>query len=271
MVPAQREVGLQLLAVVVVQVQASHLVGVQSATVPPAGVLVLVVHVAHHHQAHLVGEAAGHAARGVAVLGTAGQVEVGHVAAVHTFLNSKVEHGLLIAVLNAGDAGLVALLVVELHVLDDVHGQVLQRRLDVAEHELLAVEQNLLHLLAVHGDVAVLVDLGARHALDQLLDGRALGRSVGFGVEHQRVLAHNDLGCTPRHHGLLQHHGLGRHHEVTEVVVAVVAQRHLALNRLKAHRRNLQPINSVRRGLDSEVTAQVGHRTTHKRTVLRSE
>ena len=45
------------------------------------------------------------------------QVEVGHITTVHAFLDSEVEHGLFIAILNASDACLVALLIIELHTL----------------------------------------------------------------------------------------------------------------------------------------------------------
>ena len=271
MVPAHAGVGLQLLAVVVVQVRAQRLAGVQSAAVPPAGVLVLVVGVAHQHEAGLVGEAATHGTRGIAVLRATGQVEVGHVAPVHAPLDGEVEHGLLVAVLDASDAGLVTLLLVELHVLDDAHGQVLQRRLDVAEHELLAVEQNLRHRLAVESNIAVVVDIGTRHALDELLNGRALGRADGLGIIDERVLAHHHLGGTARDHRLLQHHALGLHQQVAQFLVLVAAQRHLAHQRLEAHRRNLQAEGAARRSFNREVSPLVGHRTAHERAVVGPE
>ena len=107
MVPADAEIYLQLVVVVIVQVGAEHLTGVQSATVPPAGVLLLVVEVGEEHDAGLVGEAATHHSRGIAVLGTSGQVDVGHIATVHALLDAEVEHGLLLAVFDAGDARLV--------------------------------------------------------------------------------------------------------------------------------------------------------------------
>ena len=106
-VPAEAEVDLQLIVVVVVQVGAEHLTGVKSAAVPPAGVLLLVVEIAEEHDAGLVGEAAAHHPRGIAVLGTCGQVEVGHIATVHAFLDAEVEHGLLLTVFDAGDARLI--------------------------------------------------------------------------------------------------------------------------------------------------------------------
>ena len=213
MVPAHAGVNLQLLAVVVVQVRTQHLTGVQTTTVPPAGILFLVVEVAHQHKAHIIGKAATHAARGVAMLSTASNIEVGHIAAIHTFLNGEVEHGLLVAVLDTRDAGLVALLVVELHILDDAHRQVLQRRLHIAQHKLLTVDQNLLNGLAVDGDITVLIDFGTRHTLDELLDGRALWRAEGIGVINQRVFLHHHLSCTTCNYRFFQQHGVCRHHQ----------------------------------------------------------
>ena len=121
------------------------------------------------------------------------QVEIGHIAVVHAFLDGEVEHGLLVAVVDACDARLVALLVIELQALDDGDRDVLQGSLHVAEHELLAVEQDFLHLFSVDGDVAVFIDLGTRNALDEFLDGRPFRRAVGFWVEDDGVLLHHNL------------------------------------------------------------------------------
>ena len=124
---------------------------------------------------------------------TASNVEVRHISAVHAFLYREVEHGLLLAVIDASYARLVRLLVVELQVLDDADGDVLERRLDITEHELLAVEQNLLHLLAVDGDFTILVDFGTGNALDEFLDGRTLRRTERFWVVDNGILSDDDL------------------------------------------------------------------------------
>ena len=123
-VPTEAEVHLQLVVVVVVQISAEHLTGIQSATVPPACVLLFVVEIAKQDKASLVGETTGHPPRSIAVLRSSGKVEVGHVASVHAFLDAEIEHGLLLAVLDAGDACLVTLLVIEFQVLDNAYGNV---------------------------------------------------------------------------------------------------------------------------------------------------
>ena len=205
------------------------------------------------------------------MLRTSGYVEVGHVAPVHALLDGEVEHRLLVAVLNAGDTCLVALLVVELHGLDNADGYVLERRLHVAEHELLAVQQNLLHHLAIDRDVAVVVDLGTRYALDKLLNRRALRRAVSIGVIDQRVLLHDDLCGTARYHRLAQHDCVRRHNHFAQLLVLVAPQRHLALDGLETYRRNLQPVDAVSRSHDREVSPNVGHRSAHEGRVTLSE
>ena len=211
MVPSHRGISLQLVTVVVVQVGTQHLTGIQSATVPPASIVLLIVQITHQHKARLVGETAPHTARSIAMVGAARQVDVGHISAIHALLDGEVEHSLLVAVLDACNTGLVALLVIELHILNDAHRQILQSRLHIAQHELLAVEQNLFNLLAVDGDVAVFVDFCSRHSLDEFFDGRTFRCSIGVGVINQRVFPDNNLCRPTRHHGFLQHDSLWRH------------------------------------------------------------
>ena len=228
-IPTNAGVDLQLFAVVVVQVATHHLPCIQSAAVPPAGILLLVIQVAHQHKAALIRKAATHSARRITVMCTTGEVEVGHVAAIHTLLNGKVEHRLLITIVDTGDTRLVALLVVELHILDDGDGQILQRRLRIAEHELLAVDEDFLYLLTVDGDVAILVHLGTGHTLNQLFNRRALRGAISLRTIDQRVFP-NDNGCSaPSDDGFLQHHALGRHQQVPQVLILVAAQRNLTL------------------------------------------
>ena len=116
------------------------------------------------------------------MLRTSGNVEIGHVATVHTFFDGKVQHRLLLAIIDTGDTCLVALLFIELQVLNDAEGNVLQCRLHVAQHKLLAVKQNLLYRPTIDGDIAILVDLGTWNALDEFLNGRPLGGAVGVRI-----------------------------------------------------------------------------------------
>ena len=179
------------------------------------------------------------------MLGTASQVEVGHVPAVHTLLDGEVEHRLLLSVLNTCDTSLVALLVVELHILDDGNRQVLQRRLHITEHELLTVEQDLFYLLAIHGNITVLIHLSTRHTFDEFLDGGTFGRSEGIRIIHQRIFLHHHLRSLGCDNCLFQHHAFWRHTQTAQFLVLVTSQRYFAFNGLIANRRDLQTIGTV--------------------------
>ena len=205
------------------------------------------------------------------MLGTASQVEVSHVPAVHTLLDGEIEHRLLLSVLNTRDASLVALLIVELHVLDDGDRQVLQRRLHITEHELLTVEQDLLHLLAIHGDITILIHLSTRHTFDELLNGRAFRCTEGIRVIHQRVFLHHHLRSLCCDNGLFQHHALRRHPQTAQFLVLVTPQCHLTLDGLVTYGGNLQTVGTVRWCLDREITLVVTHRSTHEGTVVGSK
>ena len=60
-VPADIQVGLHLVAIVIVEVRAEHLTSIQTTTVPPACVLLLVVQVAYQHDTSLVRKTTCHA------------------------------------------------------------------------------------------------------------------------------------------------------------------------------------------------------------------
>ena len=167
------------------------------------------------------------------------EIDVGHDTLVHATLDAEVEHGLLLTVLNAADAREVALLVVGLDAVDDVRRQVLEGRLRVARHELLAIDENLLHLLAVDLDGTVVADLCPRQALDELLYHRALGR------------------------GTLQHDGIGLERDGAGMEVLAVADGELLGIGLEAHIGNLECVFAVARSLDGEAAVDVGQCVGH--------
>ena len=72
MVPTNAAVYFELFAIVIVEVGTKHLTAIQATTVPPAGILLLVVEVACHHDAGVIGEARGHTTRSISVLRTTG-------------------------------------------------------------------------------------------------------------------------------------------------------------------------------------------------------
>ena len=205
------------------------------------------------------------------MLGTARQVEIGHIAVVHTFLDGEVEHGLLLAIVDASDTSLVTLLVVELQILDNAHRDVLQRRLHIAEHELLTVEQYLLHFLAVDGNVTVLVDLCPWNTLDEFLYSRAFRGTKGLWIIHDGVFPDYHLCGTARNDGFLQHDTLRFHHQVAQVKTLIATKRHLTVDGLVAYSRDTQAESACRWGLHDKVSPLVAHGTAYKSAVSDSK
>ena len=169
MVPTDATIELQAVLLFVVEVDARHLRSRQAlsacspatATVGESHV-VDVIGIAHKEEFHVVLHPSSEDAAAIAVACTCSQVGIQHDTFVHALLNAKVEHRLFLAVIHATDACLVALFVVGLDTFYDARRQVLQRRLRVTGHKLLAVDHDLLHLLAVDGDFAVIVNLCTR-------------------------------------------------------------------------------------------------------------
>ena len=162
-------------------------------------------------------------------------------------------------------------MVVELHVLDDGDGQVFQGGLCIAEHKLLAVDENLLHFLAIDGDIAVFIDFCARHALDEFLNGRALRGAIGIRIEHKGILLNDDLCSTTRDDCLLEHDAFRRHQKCAKFLVLVATQGDVALNMLETYRRDLQAKSAVVRSLDGEVTFVVADGATNENAIGDSE
>ena len=226
-------------------------------------------HLAHHVAAH-VGEA--HAAGAVVAVGddgelgavreaadhaVAGVTPVVHVVLLgrnvvadaagdvaedtvhHALLHGEVDDGLVIAVVDAGELGLLGLLLHDLHLLDHLRGKVLGSELGIVQEEGLAVDGDLRDGLAVRGDGTVVIDLDARELLEEvdehvgirglerggvvldrilLDDDRVARRGDRSGVQDFLVQVHLDhaqvQGLFPDFHGLLiglVAHDLGLH------------------------------------------------------------
>ena len=214
MVPAHATVKFELAGRLKVEVGTKHLSGIQTLCSTPkastsasAGkaAVIHIIGVAHEHNPRLVFEKGSHKALGVTVVRTDGSVGIGKYSLVHTPLYAEVEHGLLLSVINAGHFGQVALLVVGLDFVYYRRGKVLQSRLRVAGHELLAVHQHLFHLLAIDGYGAVVAYLRTGQTLYKLFHNRAFGRSVCRGVIYKRVFLHRNARRLTNNRGLFKH------------------------------------------------------------------
>ena len=142
------------------------------------------------------------------MLGAHAEVHVGDESFVHAFLDTEIEHGFLFSVVDARHLGQVALLVVGFDLVDDAGGQVLQSRLGVAGHELLAVYEDLLHFLSVDFDASVVAHLSTRQALHELFDGGAFGCAISRRVVHEGVFLEHHFLSHGGDGGGLEHDGL---------------------------------------------------------------
>ena len=217
MVPAHAPVYFQRVFLFVVQVKAHHFVGVQSvsssskASPSPKSHVVGIVGIAEGHDAQTVFKISRHEAFGISVFGSHGQVDVANHSFVHAAFQTKVKHRLLIAIINACHACQVALLIVRPYLFYRIGGQVLHGRFGVANHELFAVHLNLFHLLAIDGNLPIVVYLCARNAPHQFFGYRPFRRAVSRGVVDKSIFLNHHLhglACDLR---LFQHHGIGMH------------------------------------------------------------
>ena len=111
-------------------------------------------------------------------------------------------------VLDAQPFVLVGLLVVDGNVLHDVGGQVLQHQLAVVPEELLAVEQQGIHKLALMVDASVRLQLHVRQLAQQSIEHGAFGQDEGIGIVDDGVAPVVELHFRGRNGHLLHHLGL---------------------------------------------------------------
>ena len=177
--------GFALLATVLPrEVEAAALGGHQTAaaahtTTRAEAAVVDVVGRAVGGDARAVGEAGEEELGRVAVFRAHRQVNVRYPRLVQGALGDDVQDGGLLAVVDAGHLGVVALLVISLDFVDNLHGQVFHGRLGVALEEVFAVDEKLGDGFAFPLDGAVVIYLDTRQLLHQGLERRALGHAVG--------------------------------------------------------------------------------------------
>ena len=110
----------------------------------------------------------------------------------HALLDGKVDDGLVVAVIDAGEFGLFGLFLDDLHLLDHLRGQVLGCELRVVQEEGLAVNGDLGDGFAVRRNVAAVVHLDARELLQQVDEHVGVGRLERRCVILHRILLDDD-------------------------------------------------------------------------------
>ena len=189
------------LSIVPREVGSGHLAADDAATAAPTAaastgesLVVGIVAGADDGKLGMVKETSYHKLARVAVLTAVAHIGVYHPSLLHSALQGEVEHGLLLAVVNSGDARVVALLVVGFQLLNHLGRQILRGHLIVSLEEVLALHQNLAHGLPVDLDVAVVVNLGSRKLLYQFLQRGAFGHTESIRVIYKGIGLHLHLG-----------------------------------------------------------------------------
>ena len=123
----------------------------------------------------------------------------------HPLLDGEVDYCLIVTVIDAGELGLVGLLFHDLHLLDDLRGNILGRKLRIVKEESLAVDCYLADCLTVRSDGSILGDLHSRKFFQQVLKDivfcRLERRGVifnGIFLYHNRVTGGGDA-CGVQH------------------------------------------------------------------------
>ena len=188
----QASVFLLVLSVFPTEVQSGLLVGHQSLSATKSArtaesAVAGIVGRAESRHAAVVSEACGKHLAGIAVVRTITQVYVCHPRFVELPFGCNVEHGCFFAIVDAGQLGVVALFVVRLDATYHVRRQVFHGYLGIALEEILAVDEEFLHLFAVPLDGTIVTDFHAGQLLHQGFEGGALGYAIGRGIEHRGV------------------------------------------------------------------------------------
>ena len=240
-----------------------------AASTPSATKVVHIVAAANDGQELVVHEAIDVELCRIAVFRTVGAIDVAYPSLLHAFLDSKVEHGFLLAIINAGDAAVVALLVVGFEFLDELRRQVLHCHLRVVLEELLAIDHNLGDALAVYLDVAIIVNFCSGQFLDEFVQHRAFGQAVGIGIEDEGIGTHLHLSQLCRHLGFLQHLAVLLHGNGAKVDALVAFwQNDIAVIGLETHEADAQDIVTRLDGRQFELALEVGRDASRLGAVL---
>ena len=159
-----------------------HLVRGPCCRLAGTAVVVEVVEIAKERHPRVVGEAQGKESGQIAVMGAAASLYVGNPSSVVLFLERHVHDVSLVTEFLMEMLAEHTRLVVDLHVLHHVGREVVEHDLMVFGEEVLAVEQQTLHIFAVDIDASVVFELHARHLPDETVEHAALRELEGVGI-----------------------------------------------------------------------------------------
>ena len=117
-------------------------------------------------------------------------VHIVQPAIAHVGFYLQVHDRLLLTVIDSGNACQVALALVCLDPVDDIHRKVLGGHLAVIAEILLSVNENPGYCLSVHRYPSVLIHLHTGKTLDKLLKHRTFGNTERTHIEHEGIIHH---------------------------------------------------------------------------------
>ena len=170
--------------------------------------VVHIVEVAIHAQTRLWRETQGEEAPQIAFLRAVAPLRVANPADGILAFELDVHHQLAFIHLAAQKFAGFALLIVHLHPVHHVGGQVVEQHGVVVLEEVAPVEQEALHLLAVDEYLAVGSELCPRQLADEAVEHRAFLKLEGIGIVDKGVALAVELDLGGRHLGFAQLVGL---------------------------------------------------------------
>ena len=187
-----------------------HLVGRPSGGLTRSAGVVKVVEIAKEGDARVIGEAQGEEAGQITVMSTAAHLGIGYPSDVVLLLQVYIHHEGLVAKLLVDHLSAQTRLVIDLHILHHVGGQIVEHDLAVLGEEVLTVEEQTLHIFAVDIDAAVVLQFHAGQLTDKSIKHAAFGELERVGVEHEGVAFVVELHLRGLDHHLAELDSLGR-------------------------------------------------------------
>ena len=185
MVPADAGIKLQAVFLLVVQVEARHFrccqtlsAASETTTAARESHIVDIIGTQGNKNLQVGALHTSKDTTAITMTGSCRQVGIHHISFIHTPLDTEVQHGLLLTIVDTTDTGKVTLLVISPHPLNDRRRQVFHCRLRVTRHELLTVNQDFLHFLTIDGHLTSVIHLCARQFTHQFLYDRSFWGTI---------------------------------------------------------------------------------------------
>ena len=168
----------------------------------------VLVHVVHVDKRHHIGEiAVPHAERSrhPSLLRTSSRLRVAEVCPHELTFQRDVHHIFFLFHIAASQTALLCRAVIDFQILHGVVGQVVEHHLVVFLEEILAVQREIVYLLAVYVYVAVICYLSSGQLLHESVEHRAFGQFESSRVIHYRVTTVGYLHPCPSYLNLVEH------------------------------------------------------------------